>query len=376
MKMITAQNNLIGKISAKQNITGRLNNAVVREYPELEDLIVTPTAEQQTFKSDKYGYDNVIVEAIETEELNILPSTEKQLKEGIFNKVTVAGDSNLIPENIKEGTEIFGVTGIAKTKGEENAIMIDVISNSNNSNSFKSMFVKLVDSIDTSELTTHNSLFSGCVNLLEIPTIDTSKSKDMSYMYYNCKKITSIPTTNTIKVTNMSAMCDGCSNLQTFPKLDTSSVTNMYRLCADCLSLVEFPEIDTSNVYNMSTMFNYDTSLVTIAKLKCDKVSNIYAIVTSSCNIENLGGFENLGKAYTQKSNNYYQYTLSLNGCSKLTHESLMNVINNLYDLNLTYDVANGGTLYTQSLILGAINLAKLTAEEIEIAAKKGWTVS
>ena len=29
--MITAQNNLIGRISAKQNITGKLNNAVVRE---------------------------------------------------------------------------------------------------------------------------------------------------------------------------------------------------------------------------------------------------------------------------------------------------------------------------------------------------------
>jgi hypothetical protein len=53
-----------------------------------------------------------------------------------------------------------------------------------------------------------------------------------------------------------------------------------------------------------------------------------------------------------------------------------MNVINNLYDLNLTYDVANGGTLYTQKLTLGSTNLAKLTADEIAIATSKGWTVS
>ena len=112
--MITAQNNLIGRISAKQNITGKLNNAVVREYPELEDLTVTPSAEEQHFKSEKYGYNNVTVKAVEGEELNIIPSTETQVKEGLYNKVTVQGDSNLIPENIKEGTEIF----VEKLAGE------------------------------------------------------------------------------------------------------------------------------------------------------------------------------------------------------------------------------------------------------------------
>ena len=53
-----------------------------------------------------------------------------------------------------------------------------------------------------------------------------------------------------------------------------------------------------------------------------------------------------------------------------------MNVINNLYDLNITYDVANGGTLYTQSLVLGGTNLAKLTDEEKAIAINKGWSLS
>lgn len=52
-----------------------------------------------------------------------------------------------------------------------------------------------------------------------------------------------------------------------------------------------------------------------------------------------------------------------------------MDVINKLYDLNLTYDVANGGTLYTQVLSLGDTNKEKLTAEEIAIATNKGWTV-
>jgi hypothetical protein len=67
---------------------------------------------------------------------------------------------------------------------------------------------------------------------------------------------------------------------------------------------------------------------------------------------------------------------LNLSTCTALTHDSLINVINGLYDLNLTYDVANGGTLYTQTLNLGSTNKAKLTAEEIAIATAKGWTVS
>ena len=93
-------------------------------------------------------------------------------------------------------------------------------------------------------------------------------------------------------------------------------------------------------------------------------------------NLTNLGGVKDLGKSYTRKTSNNYYYKLDLSYCEKLTHESLISVINSLYDLNLTYDVANGGILYSQQLVLGSTNLAKLTAEEIAVATNKGWTVS
>ena len=105
------------------------------------------------------------------------------------------------------------------------------------------------------------------------------------------------------------------------------------------------------------------------------KVKKIQSFCYLCKKIINLQFGYNLGKSYTENSDNYYEYTLALSS-NDITTSSLMSIINGLYDLNLTYDVANGGTLYTQKLVLGATNLAKLTAEEISLATAKGWTVS
>lgn len=45
------------------------------------------------------------------QEIEIVPSTENQIKEGFFSKITVEGSTNLVPENIKKDIDIFGVVG-------------------------------------------------------------------------------------------------------------------------------------------------------------------------------------------------------------------------------------------------------------------------
>lgn len=82
--------------------------------PVLENLTIIPGTKEQHFKSKKDGYNEIIVEPVISEELTIIPSTENQVKEGIFNKVTVAGDEYLKAENIKKGVNIFGVEGAIK----------------------------------------------------------------------------------------------------------------------------------------------------------------------------------------------------------------------------------------------------------------------
>lgn len=157
------------------------------------------------------------------------------------------------------------------------------------------------------------------------------------------------------------------------------NITNanyMFYYCQKNLTVA--PSFDTSNVETMNNMFSTTNKLTTIPEYDMGKVNNVENMLRNTYALQNVGGFKDLGKAYTQTTSNYGVYKLGFytSGSVVLTYESLMNVINKLYDLNLTYDVANGGTLYTQSLVLGSKNLALLTAEEIAIATNKGWNVS
>ena len=86
--------------------------------------------------------------------------------------------------------------------------------------------------------------------------------------------------------------------------------------------------------------------------------------------ITNLKFGYDYGKAFdTTKSANYYLYALEYNNLVRLTHDSLMSIINGIYD------IASIG-VQPQQLVLGSTNLAKLSSAEIAIATNKGWTVS
>lgn len=189
---------------------------------------------------------------------------------------------------------------------------------------------------------------------------------------------------NTSNVTLMRHMFSGCNSVKSIniTSFDTSKVTDMSYMFGSCFLLndIDFSNFDTSNVTNIGYMFTNNYSLVDLDLSSFDLSKVNYGITNMfyACSgLTNLKSFKNLGKGYGNKGYNYNSYSLSLESCKKITYESLMDVITNgLYDLNLTYDVANGGLLYTQKLILGTTNLAKLTAEEIAIATAKGWTVS
>lgn len=138
----------------------------------------------------------------------------------------------------------------------------------------------------------------------------------------------------------------------------------------------EVPFIDTKNITDVSNMFRKAENIVTIYELNGENYNLLINMFGRSFfaeplnNFLNFGGIKNLGMNYlTSVSANYSDYKLNLDTARNLTKDSLMNVINNLYD------IASKG-VQTQQLQIGSTNIAKLTAEEIAIATNKGWTVS
>ena len=199
--------------------------------------------------------------------------------------------------------------------------------------------------IDSNVTNLNNSFYDARVSELKI-TGDTSNVTNMSGMFYNCNNLTTIPQLDTSNVTNMSSMFSYCYKLTTIPRLDTSNVTDMSSMFSYCNKLTTIPQLDTSNVNSISNTFQYASAL------------------------SDFGGLKNIGQAFsTTQSANYSSYKLDLSKATNLTHESLMNVINNLYD------IATAG-VQAQQLVLGSDNLAKITDEEKAIAQNKGWSLS
>lgn len=266
---------------------------------------------------------------------------------------------------------------------------IPLIDTSNGTN-FSYMFtnckkVTEIPVIDTSNGTNFSYMFQGCYMLESIPLIDTSNGTNFSYMFSamfgssyssGSSKLKTIPLLNTSKGKSFNSMFVWCDALESIPLIDTSSGTNFSYMFDSCKKLTTIPQLDTSSGNIFSYMFDSCSALTDLPKLDMSNANNLPNMFYGCSALKKLGGFKNLGQNYIQKQSNYAYYGLALSYCNNLTYDSLMNVINDLYDLNLTYDVANGGTLYTQKLTLGSTNLAKLTAEEIAIATAKGWTVS
>ena len=487
----------IGEIILDEEIKlGNIELDVVKEYPYLENLEITPTAGQQIFTHpDSYGYNEVKVDAINLQDKSVTPTQAQQI---IFADIGYSGlnnvkieavtsdiDSNIQSYNIKKDVSILGVTGnVIELNGEERTAIptkdTQVITPSTDKNAITKMTVNPIpdeyiipsgeieftqngtydvtdkasakvnvpektlttktitangtynasddnadgysrvtvetgkyapryirfqkyngteldyelNNLDTKNLTSTESMFSSCVNLLSVPLFDTSHVDNMAYMFNGCRALVSVPLFDTSNVRNMVEMFSYCPRLVSLPLFDTSNVTDMgrtfgqceslteiplfdtrnvtdmYNLFYGCRNITEIPTLNTSKVMNVSQMFMMCLNLTTVPQLDFSSVNNVSNIFYSVSSITNLGGFLNLGNAYApNQSANYSYYTLDLSNQSRITHDSLMNVINNLYD------IANKG-VKPQKLVLGSKNLAKLTAEEVAIGTSKGWSIS
>ena len=241
-------------------------------------------------------------------------------------------------------------------------------------------------------LTTANYMFSGCGELteLDLSGLDTSNITEMNNMFYNCINLTTLNIKN-FNTSNVVKMDYAFGSLYRLKELDlshfdTNKVTNMANLfyLSHGLEKVNLSSFNTEKVSSMKYMFYNCSGLkeLDLSSFDMSKVNNVADMFGNNNELKEIKSFKNLGKGYTSKTENYSNYKLNFSKANNLSAESLMDILENgLFDLNITYNVANGGILYRQSCELGTTNLAKLQETEeglnaIRNATNKGWNIS
>ena len=338
----------------------------------LQEKETTPTKEMQQIIADQQydGLSKVTVNPIPDE--YIIPSGEINISQNGTYDVTDKASANVnIPEKVLGTKSITSngtykavddnLDGYSQVEVETSGVNInDYFNTSINSTYYNSGVLDAIKKIPkfTFSGTSTNKMFSGCTRVTEIDLVlfDTSKTTNFSSMFETCRSCPKILNTNgldTSKGTRFSYMFsswDGVSNFD----LDLSW-------------------LNMNSATSIDFMFNYNLAkTINLSNASFEKVTNISNMFSGASSLENLilKSDYNLGKGYsTTVSENYYSYTFGLNNCSRLTKESLMGIINGLYDIKTA-------GVKPQQLILGSTNLAKLTSEEIAIATNKGFSVS
>lgn len=216
-----------------------------------------------------------------TAEQTITPAEGSVFSGGTVHAVTSAIDSNIQPENIKEGVSILGVAGTLSGGGGSDVFVVpdgtkfgystfkglplnwdfsNVIDASN-------MFGKCSDLTNVSQLNISNAInlkemFAGCYNLTTINSLDLSKAIYLSYMFYGCEKLTEISLLNTDNVTDFSHTFDGCVKLTTINSLVTSKASNVSYIFDRCRNLTTVGGINFSGLTsNLTRLFGTLTSM-------------------------------------------------------------------------------------------------------------------
>lgn len=379
----------------------------------LQEKEVIPTKEVQEIVADKTydGLSKVTVQSIPNE--YIVPSGEIEftqngtydvtdkasakvnIKEKILGTKTItengtykAIDDNLdgysqVEVNIGKYTprtiSFNNYTGTELTYETKNIDTSKITSMAKMFNDCQKLTILDLSNFNTSNVTSMSLMFYDCYKLsnLDLSNFDTSKVTRFDYMFYKCYALTSLDLSNfdTSNATRMDEMFDYCQKLTNLnlSNFVTSKVTNFNHMFSNCeiLQTLTFDNIDTSNATNLSGMFYNCRMIFTIPTLNGSKATFLNSLFYNCFNLTNFNGIINLGQAYSITQNaNYYNYTLDIsNSYRNLTHESLVNIINNLYDIKTK-------GVKPQKLVLGTTNLAKLSEEERNIAVSKGWTLS
>ena len=159
--------------------------------------------------------------------------------------------------------------------------------------------------------------------------LDATKKCNYLFSLYSGTSVDDLIKPNdTENVTSMENMFYMCDNLTHIPTFNTSNVKKMYRMFGNCSKLTTIPALDVSNVTDLSYAFT-----------NCSQLKSI--LMTG------------------------IKVSFDIHWSTMFERSDLLIILNNLEPVTAT-----------QTLKMGATNLAKLTEEDKAIATNKGWTLA
>ena len=202
-------------------------------------------------------------------------------------------------------------------------------------------------------VTSCKSMFSGCSSLQSVTLPELPSVTDVSYMFYNCTSLQSITLPPMPSVTNCSYMFQNCSSLQSVTLPSLPSVTSCVELFYHCTSLqsmyLDMPNCKNFNIFAVSCMSLHTVEIVDVRKAT--------SLSFDSCqSLQNVTCVEELPKC-----------TISFKDSSKLTLESITNIITHLPDLSAED---------SKTLALHATTKSLLTESLIAEATNKNWIIA
>jgi surface protein len=357
-------------------------------YPELKDLEITPTVEEQNFKPqdfNTYGFKEIKCKAVNLrlEEKTLIPTKEDQpftVSEGY--DAIIGGIVKGVPtidNNAEFITEATGNRSIAYFfKKIPKLTLTGATSLSSFLNGANNLEEIDVSGIDTSNVTTMQYAFYNCEHLqrLDLSSWDFSKVTSMYQMFAGMTRLTELilpDDMDSSKVENFTSLFQYCNFTSIdISKLKTSKATTMFAMFNTCRNLKEIDisnfSFENTNGVDMAQIFYNCPELETISEFDCSKTTRFVNAFMAS-KLKNLGGLKNAGQAYSPaQPASYSNYGIMFQNARNLTHESIINVFNDLFDLTSI-------GVQPQVLDIGNYNVQKCTAEEIAIATNKGWIV-
>lgn len=287
-------------IRAKGTLIGQLNNAIVKAYPELENIEIIPSNDEQIFTHENsYGYDKVVVKPIEggryapqqisfrdytgtdlsyeTEELDTSNMTSMSEMFYTNKSLTKVDVGHFNTSNVTDMQRVF-----YRCENLTDHVDISSWDTSNVTNMFQMFYgCKNLENIDVSNFDTSNvtnirSMFSGCtkVKTLDVSKWDTSRVTSLADAAYggpfkDCNNVEELDVSNwVIKVSDYSSVFQGCHKIKTLDlsKWDTSNATRFSSMFDNCRALesLDVSHFDVSNMDSFQGVFSYCHVLSTL----------------------------------------------------------------------------------------------------------------